>query len=177
MRPRVLTRHQRIWEPGLSAVVLFALSATWVAVAQQSPGSMHARVSVEIGGAVIKGDSDDDWSFATVNTLILPGDTFWVEKEGIAEVEFSGGSFLRLADNSKTQIVQVYPTPTIEAWTGSFYLHRLTRSSGDFTVKTPAGTVDIGTPPGTSVVMQFFFNDSAAIQGISGSNGLRMDVP
>jgi hypothetical protein len=39
------------------------------------------------------------------------------------------------------------------------------------------GTVDVGTPPGTSVVMQFFFNDGAAVQGVSGSNGLRMDVP
>ena len=39
------------------------------------------------------------------------------------------------------------------------------------------GTVDAGTPPGTSVVMQFFWNDGAAIQGISGSNGLRIDVP
>jgi len=143
MRPTFLPSHQTIRHSRLAVTIMFALSASWVALAQQSPASMHARVSVEIGGAVVKGDADDDWSFATVNTLILPGDTFWVEKEGIAELEFSGGSFLRLADNSKTQIAQVYPTPAIEGWTGSFYVHRLSRSSGDFAFKTPAGTIDV----------------------------------
>lgn len=130
------------WVGGLAALAL-ALGLAPGAVAQESPASMHARVSVEIGGAVVKGDADDDWSFATVNTLILPGDTFWVEKEGIAELEFSGGSFLRLADNSKTQIAQIYPSPSVEGWTGSFYVHRLNRSLGDYVFNTPAATVDI----------------------------------
>jgi len=143
MRPIVLAIQRTDWEPRILVTLILAVCATSVAGAQQSPASMHARISVEIGGAVVKGDSDDDWSYATVNTLILPGDTFWVEKEGIAEVEFSGGSFLRMADNSKTQIAQIYPSPTVEGWTGSFYVHRLNRSLGDFIFQTPAGSVHV----------------------------------
>jgi hypothetical protein len=39
------------------------------------------------------------------------------------------------------------------------------------------GAIDAAVPPGTSVAMQFFFLDGSAVQGVSGSNGLRIDVP
>jgi hypothetical protein len=130
-------------DPRWFAACLASIAVAMSAIADESPGSMHARVSVEVGGSVIKGAADDEWSFATVNTLVLPGDTFWVEEAGIAELEFPGGSFVRLADNSKTQITQIYPTPSLQGWTGSFYVHRLNRSSGNFAFQTPAGTIDV----------------------------------
>ncbi|MCP4640016.1 MAG: FecR domain-containing protein, partial [bacterium] len=110
-----------------------------------SPGQelLHARISFESGGAMVKGTADDEWSYATTNTLVLPGDTLWADEQGMLELELSGGSFLRMADGSKAQIVQVPPSGIVQAWTGSFYVHRIGRSTGDVIVQTPACAVDV----------------------------------
>jgi len=104
---------------------------------------LHARVSYDSGGALVKGSEDSEWSYASVNTLILPGDTVWVDNEGILEVEMSGGSFLRLADKSKAEIDQLPPSANILAWTGSFYVQRVNRSTGEFSFKTPAAQIAV----------------------------------
>ncbi len=104
---------------------------------------MHARVSYDSGGALVKGSEDSDWSYATVNTLVLPGDVVWVDQDGILEVEMSGGTFLRLADKSKAEIDQLPPSANILAWTGSFYVQRVGRSTGNVVFKTPAAIVNV----------------------------------
>ena len=42
---------------------------------------------------------------------------------------------------------------------------------------TPSTALDNSIPNGISIYLQFFFSDATAPQGVSGSNGLRMDVP
>ena len=104
---------------------------------------LHARVSYDSGGALVKGSEDSEWSYASVNTLILPGDTVWVDQEGVLEVEMSGGSFLRLADGSKAEVDQLPPSANVLAWTGSFYIQRVNRSTGDLSFRTPAARIGV----------------------------------
>ena len=104
---------------------------------------MHARVSFDAGGAMVKGIEDVDWSYATVNTLILPGDTLWVDAGNMIELEMAGGSLLRMADGSKADVVALPPSAVIRGWTGSFFVHRIDRSTGDFVFETPACAVEV----------------------------------
>ncbi|HDP34257.1 MAG TPA: hypothetical protein ENN29_04005, partial [Candidatus Hydrogenedentes bacterium] len=124
-----------------AAVGALALLAGIAAADGEFP--MHGRISFDTGTAVVKNASEDSWSAAVVNTLIMPGDTLWVDQSGTAELEMAGASFLRLADGSKAEIVSLPPNAYIRGWAGSFYVHRLTRSQGDFIFTTPSGTVEI----------------------------------
>lgn len=120
----------------LALATLFPLGAS-------ADGVLHGRVSFDAGGSLVKGAQESDWSNATVNTLILPGDTLWVDNGGTSEVEFSGGTFLRMADGSKAEIVDVPPNATVRGWIGSFYIQRLSRSSGSMIFYTPAAIIEI----------------------------------
>jgi hypothetical protein len=102
-----------------------------------------ARVSFVSGADMMKGNGDKDWSYATLNTVVEPGDSLWADKEGIMEVEVVNGSYMRMVDGSKAEIVSLSPSVTLRASTGSFYVQRLTRSSGDLIVETPVGKVRI----------------------------------
>src|SRR5690606_28438290 len=102
---------------------------------------LHARVSYEAGGAMVKGTSDSDWSYATINTLILSGDTLWADAGALLEADFAGGAFLRLADRSQAEAVSLSPSILVRGCTGSFYVQRVSRASGEFLFETPAAAV------------------------------------
>jgi hypothetical protein len=124
----------------MMAAVL-ALGPAWLAGAADF--AMHARVSFDAGGAMIKGTDDPDWGQAMMNTLVMPGDTVWVDKEATSEIEFAGGTFMRLADGSKAEVTQLPPNGLARGWRGSFYVQRLSRAAGDFVFATPACKVQI----------------------------------
>ncbi len=105
---------------------------------------MHARVSFENGNSMVKGNDDADWSYATINTIVMPGDTLWVDKEGTLELEMSGGTFLRMADGSKAEVASLTPSGGIRLWAGSVYVQRISRSSGDVVLETPVCKVSVG---------------------------------
>ena len=94
----------------------------------QSDYKQHGRVSYDAGGTLVKGVSEVEWSHATVNTLIMPGDILWTDKESTTEVEFAGGVYLRMADGSKAEVVSLSPEVMLRGWHGSFYIQRLKRS-------------------------------------------------
>lgn len=134
-----------LWKRWIGAVLpllAFALPA-------MAEGPLHARVSHDAGSLLVRGTEASEWAFATTNTIVLPGDTLWIDETGLGEVELPQGSFLRLADSSKIEVTSVSPTTSLRAWNGSFYLQRLTRSSGGLVMETPAATLDI--QPDTSV--------------------------
>ena len=58
-------------------------------------------------------------------------------------MEFSGGTFLRMADGSKAEVVDMPPNATLRGWIGSFYVQRLSRSSGSMMFYTPAAIIEI----------------------------------
>jgi len=104
---------------------------------------LHARVSYDAGDGMIKGRDDADWSYATINTIVLPNDTLWVDKNGTLELEMSGGSFLRMADASKVDIEMLPPSGRLRGWHGSFYVQRTARSTGSIEFDTPVSMVDV----------------------------------
>lgn len=132
---------ERTWV-GLQ-IALVVVAAILTSVSAEAQELLHARISYEAGGAFVRGVNEDEWGYATVNTLILPGDTLWVDKGGMIELEMSGGSFLRMADSSKAEIAQLPPSATVRGWSGSFYVQRVSRSTGEFTFATPACQVEV----------------------------------
>jgi len=103
----------------------------------------HGRVSFADESALIKGDDTDEWAFAAMNALVLPGDTIWADESGAIEVEFTNGVFLRLADGSRVDVVEVPPDALFRGWTGSIYVQRLSRSTGSVTFDTPVGSIHL----------------------------------
>ncbi|MBI2425690.1 MAG: hypothetical protein HYV27_22885 [Candidatus Hydrogenedentes bacterium] len=104
---------------------------------------LHGRISYDAGNTLIKAADEGEYAYAAVNSLVLPGDTLWVEDGGTSETEFSHGSFLRMADGSKMELVALPPSLTLRAWTGSFYLQRLKRASAGAVLQTPACQVAV----------------------------------
>lgn len=129
------------WRPVFVALLTVGAVAG-LARAESTDDAMYARVSFGSGGAMVKGFGDADWSYASVNTLILPGDTLWVDKTGTLEVEMSGGTFLRLADGSKAEVVAAPPEAAIRGWIGAFYVQRVRRSTGAMVFQTPVCSVE-----------------------------------
>lgn len=118
-------------------ILNMALASTiWVFADADFP--LHGRVSYDAESTLIKGMDDEDWSRATLNTLVLTGDTLWVDKGGSTEIEFPEGVFFRMADASKAKIVQISPELSIYGITGSFYIERVLRSSGTVRFTTPS---------------------------------------
>ncbi len=114
-----------------------------LAVSAVADAPMHGRISYEAGGALVRGTSDDDWSYATINSLILPGDIIWADEEGTVEVEMSGGTFLRMADGSRVEMTSMPPSALFEGIHGAFYVQRAARSTGDVVFRTPAASVQV----------------------------------
>ena len=46
----------------------------------------HGRISFTDQSALVKGTSDADWSYAGVNSLVMPGDAVWADDESALEV-------------------------------------------------------------------------------------------
>ncbi|HNR33240.1 MAG TPA: FecR domain-containing protein, partial [Candidatus Hydrogenedentes bacterium] len=126
--------------PGLALLLGASLLMAPTVSAQEA---LHARVSFDAGSTMVQGREDADWANAPTNTLVFGGDTLWVDQRGTAEVEFAGGSYLRMADGSKAEITALPPSATVRVWVGSVYVHRLNRATGEFVVTTPAGTVQV----------------------------------
>ena len=119
----------------------FALVVLSAAAHAQEP--LHARISFDSGGSMVRGSVDADWSYATTNTLVLPGDSLWVDKTGVMELELAGGSFLRMADGSKVDVLSLSPSAHLRAWTGSFCVQRIRRSTGNLLFEAPSCKVEI----------------------------------
>jgi hypothetical protein len=136
----VLIMMARTFTGWMVAGLVLALGA---AVPASAETVMHGRVSYESGGGMVKGAADSDWGYATVNTLVLTGDTLWADQGALLEVEFNGGSFLRMADQSKADVSSLPPNAVFRAWTGSYYVQRVSRSSGNLLFQTPACQVSV----------------------------------
>ncbi|MDX9971499.1 MAG: hypothetical protein RBU21_00775 [FCB group bacterium] len=133
----MMARITSVW---MVAGLVLALG---MAVPANAESVVHGRVSYESGGGMVKGTADADWGFATVNTLVLPGDTLWADSGALLEAEFNGGTFLRLADQSKADVVGLPPNTVFKGWTGSFYVHRVARSTGNVLFQTPACQISV----------------------------------
>lgn len=122
----------------ITFILALALTAALLGPQAFADGPLHGRISDYTGKALIRGEHDDDWSYASLNTLVLEGDTLWADEHATLELELPGGVFARFADQSKAEIAGISPDIEVRAWTGSFYVQRLSRSSRDAVLVTQA---------------------------------------
>ena len=125
----------------ITMLTLLALALTPALAGAQEV--LHGRVSYADEGALVKGTDDEDWSYATTNALVMPGDVLWADEQSTMEIEFSGGVFFRLADGSKMDVISVPPKTVLRGESGSFYIQRISRSTGSVVFNTPIGGVQI----------------------------------
>lgn len=110
------------------------------AIALADPGDEHtriARVSYIEGHVSFQHESDADWSAASINLPLEPGDRVYTGTDGRAEIEFDDGSVVRLAEKTDVEFLSL--NENIIQLRFLVGLGTLTVSSGlDFEVDTPA---------------------------------------
>jgi hypothetical protein len=96
-----------------------------------------ARISFIEGDVSFQHTSDVDWTAASVNLPLQPGDRIYTGPQGRAEIEFDEGSVYRLAERTDIQILSLKEDCIqLRVLTG---LSTLTVSSGlEFEMDTPA---------------------------------------
>ena len=77
------TMNSKRWMMGFMAVFVGLAPVSAPSYAEYV---MHARVSYDAGGTMVLGAEGGEWGQAPVNTLILPGDTLWVDSENVSEI-------------------------------------------------------------------------------------------
>jgi len=99
--------------------------------------SRLARLSYLEGNVSYQHASDNDWSAASVNFPLLPGDRIYTGPDGRAEIEFDDGSVCRLAENTDIEVLSL--RDDLIQWRIFTGLSTLTVSSNlDFEIDTPA---------------------------------------
>lgn len=121
----------------------------------------HGRVSFADDTAMIKGIDDDDWSYATVNALVFEGDTVWADQGGALELEFLGGTFVRMADGSKLEVGSIGPDASVRGHNGSFYVHRLRSATAPATFDFSSGSISVA--PATQVRIDMLSEGSTTV--------------
>ena len=130
----------------LKIIAFFAITGTIAVLAPVGASAQdveHGRISYADESGLIKGVDDDEWAFAGLNSIVMPGDTIWADEEGVLEIELSGGTFLRLADGSRLDVVSTPPNAVLRGWTGSFYLQRVSGPVGDVVFETPVARIHV----------------------------------
>ena len=103
-----------------------------------------ARVSDVRGELVVRGTGDSDFAHVERNTVLWLDDTLWTERRARAEVELAGGSWIRLAEDTKLDLVRPDAPIRLRLWTGSVYLDLSAARSPRLLIGTPAGDVSAG---------------------------------
>ncbi len=86
--------------------VLLAGSFAW-SNPQDDSYTRIARLSYLEGRVSYQHSSDVDWSAASINLPLEPGDRIYSGPDGRAEVEFDDGSVFRLAENTDVEILSL----------------------------------------------------------------------
>jgi hypothetical protein len=123
----------------LAFFIMVVSLASLNAWAQPENGSYTrlARLSYMEGHVSYQHTSDVDWSAASINLPLEPGDRIYTGRDGRAEIEFDDGSVYRLAENADIEILSLREDLIqLRILVG---LSTLTVSSNlDFEVDTPA---------------------------------------
>lgn len=128
---------------GLARTVLLATLFAGLCGYAAAQEPVHGRVSATGGDALIMGTSDTGWSGATLNTLVLPGDTLWAGPQAVLELELPGNVYFRMADRSTARLERLAPGAIIRGYTGAFYVQRLGANAASARMVTDACMVDI----------------------------------
>jgi hypothetical protein len=122
----------------LSTTCLIATSA----FAGDDAYTRIARLSYLTGNVSFQHRSDADWSAASINMPMEPGDRIYTGRDGRTEIEFDDGSVFRLAENSDVEILSLREDLIqLRILVG---LSTLTVTSNiDFEINTPAAAFNV----------------------------------
>jgi hypothetical protein len=102
----------------LYRVMLFmAALALWPVSASAEP-QIWLRLSFIDGDVQVKTQEADQWGPASLNGPISEGDKIWVPEGGLAELQISSGTYIRLDENSSLNIIH------LEDAASQFYLEQ-----------------------------------------------------
>jgi hypothetical protein len=87
-------------------VALFAMLC-FPAAARSDDYSRIARLSFIEGHVSFQHPNEVDWTDASMNLALQPGDRIYTKTDGRAEIEFDEGSVLRLAEQTDVEIVSM----------------------------------------------------------------------
>ena len=123
-------------------LIIIVLSMTNL-VAWAEPDSDYiriARISYMEGDVSFQNTADVDWTAASINLPLQPGDRIYTGPQGRAEIEFDEGSVLRLAERTDIQFLSLNEDVIqIRILTGLTSLTVL--SEDDFEMDTPAAAL------------------------------------
>jgi hypothetical protein len=98
----------------LSLVFMLSVAPVPSGVSQPSSPSEQAQVLGEARLSLIQGDvaiqtedTGSEWGAATMNMPLPPGTKIWDPEKGRAEIQFSGGSYLRASENTEVDITNL----------------------------------------------------------------------
>lgn len=115
--------------------------ATW-AYPKDDEYTRIARLSYVDGNVSFQHSSDTDWSAASINLPMEPGDRIYTGQEGRAEIEFDDGSVFHLAENTDMEILSL--REGLIQMRMMLGLATLTVSSNvDFEINTPAAAFNV----------------------------------
>jgi len=122
---------------------------TFTALASAQPGDESsnriARLSYIEGNVSFQHESDVDWSAASINLPLEPGDRLYTGPEGRAEIEFDDGSVYRLDRNTDVEFLSM--TENLVQIRVLLGVSTLMASSGlGFEINTPAAAFNTVQP-------------------------------
>ncbi len=85
----------------------FLLAAVFASAATKEEYNRLARLSYIEGNVGYQHAADVDWSAASVNMPLEPGDRIYTGQDGRAEIEFEDGSIYRIARNTDVEILSL----------------------------------------------------------------------
>ncbi|MBN1569609.1 MAG: FecR domain-containing protein [Acidobacteria bacterium] len=101
-----------------------------------------ARISYIEGPVSYQHATDVDWSAASINMPLEPGDRIYTSPDGRAEIEFDDGSVYRLARNTDVEILSLRENLIqLRVLVGLSSL--IVRSNTDFEINTPAAAFNV----------------------------------
>ncbi|HEY5648073.1 MAG TPA: DUF6600 domain-containing protein, partial [Nitrospiria bacterium] len=136
----------------ISIAVLFSLTLPSAAPAMEGDEADFGRISDLTGTLQVKGGYDPDWMSMGVNVPVGEGDSLWLEHGGLAEVEFPGGTRVRMQGESKLDLLELTVFPgafslNLEALEGRFYIRTPDQAGGEgiapVDVKVPSARISI----------------------------------
>jgi hypothetical protein len=143
------------------------------------PPSQTGRLSVAMGTVSFQQSGTDQWSAATPNLPLGPGDRIFTDADGRAEIQI-GRSYLRIAPSSDVTLVEATPTSiAFGVAQGSVHLHSLGLWEGQLLyINTPNGSAGLASMaesradvvPGQDTTVFTIYAGNAQITGAGGLN-------
>lgn len=102
-----------------------------------------ARVSDLKGRLAVHGADETAVSYLQRNGVVRDGDTLWTDKGGQAELELPRGGWVRLAEQTKIELLSIGRHPELRLWNGAVFCQLRPGFAGPLIVRGPDGDVEL----------------------------------